>query len=323
MPGGYQTQVQNQPSQAVAGDFASANPRVIFPPGPGGFVAGLLGVTVGFAAWKAPPTDPDGTNQVINNFGTGNIVGLVYNDTQALNTIFLSDASMVIPQGLPVAIIQRGDLWVVNNGTTEAQPQQKAYANFANGQLSFAATGATTQSASVTGSIAAASSTFTASIAGDLLTVTAVASGTLTVGTIITGTGIAAGTQIAQQLTGSVGGTGTYLLSPSQQQTVASETMTGTYGVLTVTGVTSGTLVVGGPLTGSGGGGVTTGTVITAFGTGVGGTGTYFVSPTQTVTSTAITQVGNVETAWVAESAAQPGGLVKISSWIGTTFDAA
>ena len=321
MPGGFQTQVFNQPAQAVAGDF-SANPRVIFPAGPGGFVAGLNGVTVGFAAWKAPPTDPNGTDQVINNFGSGNIVGLVYNDTQALNTVFLSDASMVIPQGLPVAIIQRGDLWVINNGTTEAQPGQKAYASLTTGALSFAASGSPTQGASVTGSISAQSSTFTASIAGDVLTVTALSSGTLTVGTIISGTGVASGTQIAQQLTGTTGGVGTYLLAPSQQQTVASETMTGTYGLLTVTGVTSGTLVVGGLLSGTGGGGVTANTVITAFNSGVGGTGTYYVSPTQTVTSTAITQNNNLETSWIAESAAQPLGLIKISNWPNQTYDA-
>ena len=318
MPGGFQTQVQNQPSQAVAGDFASANPRAIFPPGPGGFIAGLSGVAVGLAAWKAPPTDPNGTDQVLNNFGTGNIVGIVYNDTQALNTVFLSDATMLIPQGLPVAVMMQGDIWVVNNGTTEAQPGQKAYANFANGRFTFAATASTTQQASVNGSIAVTTVIFTASIAGDLLTVSALSSGTLTVGTIITGTSIAAGTQILQQLSGTTGGVGTYLLSPAQQQSVSSESMTGTYGTLTVTSVNSGTLVVGGPLSGTGGGGVTSGTVITALGTGVGGTGTYIVSPSQAVTTTTITQVGNVETPFTAISAAQPGGLLKISSWVGT-----
>lgn len=320
MPGGFQTQVQNQPSQAVAGDFASANPRAIFPPGPGGFVAGLSGVTVGLAVWKAPPTDPDGTNQVLNNFGTGNIVGLVFNDTQALNTVFLSDASMVIPQGLPVAVMQQGDIWVKNDGLTEAQPGQKAFASFATGKLNFAATGATTQGASVAGSIAVTTVVFTASIQGDLLTVTAVSSGTLTPGTIITsGANVTTNTQIAAQLTGSIGGTGTYLLSPSQQQNVVSEAMTGTYGTLTVTSVNSGTLVIGGPLAGTGGGGVTAGTVITAFlGASVGGTGTYVVSPSQAVTTTTITQIGNVETPFTAISAAQPGQLLKVSSWVGS-----
>lgn len=55
---------------------------------------------------------------------------------------------------------------------------------------------------------------------------------------------------------------------------------------LTVTAVTSGKLAVGQTISGSG---VTAGTTITALGTGIGGTGTYTVSASQTVASTAIT----------------------------------
>ena len=60
---------------------------------------------------------------------------------------------------------------------------------------------------------------------------------------------------------------------------------------MTVTAVTSGVLYVGMTLSGSGGGGVTGGTTITALGTGTGGTGTYTVSASQSVTSTTITAV--------------------------------
>jgi hypothetical protein len=55
---------------------------------------------------------------------------------------------------------------------------------------------------------------------------------------------------------------------------------------LTVTGVTSGSLAAGDMLTGSG---VATGTVIIAYGTGSGGTGTYTLSDSQTVSSETIT----------------------------------
>lgn len=55
---------------------------------------------------------------------------------------------------------------------------------------------------------------------------------------------------------------------------------------LTVSAVTSGTIKVGSTISGSG---VTNGTTITALGTGTGGTGTYTVSASQTVSSTAIT----------------------------------
>lgn len=55
----------------------------------------------------------------------------------------------------------------------------------------------------------------------------------------------------------------------------------------TVSAVTSGALGVGALLSGSG---VTAGTFITALGTGTGGTGTYTVSPSQTASSTTVTQ---------------------------------
>ena len=58
---------------------------------------------------------------------------------------------------------------------------------------------------------------------------------------------------------------------------------------MTVTAVGSGTIAVGQVITGTG---VTAGTVITALGTGTGGTGTYTVSASQTVASTTITIVG-------------------------------
>lgn len=58
---------------------------------------------------------------------------------------------------------------------------------------------------------------------------------------------------------------------------------------MTVTAVGSGTLYVGQVLKGTG---VTSLTIITALGTGTGGTGTYTVNASQTVASTTITTVG-------------------------------
>ena len=59
--------------------------------------------------------------------------------------------------------------------------------------------------------------------------------------------------------------------------------ITGT--TMTVTNVQFGTIAIGSPIYGTG---VTTGTTITAFETGTGGTGTYTVSATQTVASVAL-----------------------------------
>lgn len=57
---------------------------------------------------------------------------------------------------------------------------------------------------------------------------------------------------------------------------------------MTVSGISSGFVAMGQVLTGTG---VTGGTSITAFGSGTGGTGTYTVSPSQTVSSTSISGV--------------------------------
>lgn len=138
-----------------------------------------------------------------------------------------------------------------------------------------------------------ASAVFTASTSGTTLTVTSVSSGTLAVGQSLFGVGIAQATVITALGTGT-GGAGTYTINISQ--TVASERMnsaavgaivTGSISgtTLTVSSVTSGTLYVGQTIQGSG---VSSGTIITDFGTGTGGAGTYTVNKTQTVSSTTL-----------------------------------
>lgn len=79
---------------------------------------------------------------------------------------------------------------------------------------------------------------------------------------------------------------------------------------LTVTGTPTGVLAVGMPISGTG---VAAGTVITALGTGTGGAGTYTVSPSQTVSSTALTLAGGVETRWFVDSTAAAGEVAMTS----------
>lgn len=76
-----------------------------------------------------------------------------------------------------------------------------------------------------------------------------------------------------------VGGFGT----GSNPNAVFTGSISGT--TLTVTAVTTGTILIGQILSGTG---ITSGTVITALGSGTGGTGTYTVSPSQTVSSRTI-----------------------------------
>jgi hypothetical protein len=129
---------------------------------------------------------------------------------------------------------------------------------------------------------------FTGSISTTTLTVTAISSGTITANQSLTGIGITAETVITALGTGT-GGVGTYTINTSQ--TVAAETMSSTAvgarftatvasTTMTVSAVASGTIYLGQTIQSAG---VTAGTIITAFGTGSGGTGTYTISNSLTI----------------------------------------
>ena len=141
-----------------------------------------------------------------------------------------------------------------------------------------------------------ATAVFTGSTSGTTLTVANVSSGTIAIGQSLYGIGILPETVITALGSGS-GGAGTYTINRSQ--TVASgslssatvgarvtATISGT--TMTVSAVTSGVLHVGQTVQGAG---VTLGTIITALGTGTGGTGTYTLSVASTV-GTGVTMYG-------------------------------
>ena len=296
---GFPRQVNVQAAPAVAGDFCDSNPRATVDAGQGAFVAGPNGLAIGLFCWA--------NGNELNNYGPGAPAGFVHRDQQALITAFLAEGSLIIPAGYGATAFSAGGFWVENAGSTTSALEQTAYVNNGTGQVQF---GSNWTSATATGAIAA--DVVTGSIEGTTLTVTAVTSGQLNVGETITGTGIAAGTTILSQLSGTPGGDGTYQVSGAAQ-TVASTTITGSYGLMTVSAVASGALAVGDTITGTG---VTAGTSIVAEGTGAGGTGTYVVSAGQTVASTTITVETGTATKWVAASIGAPGELVKMTSWL-------
>ena len=129
----FQAQVNMQPAPAVAGDFASANPRATALAGPGQIVAGASGVTVGTFVWVA--------SGVAANAGAGVPSGFVHREVNALITAFLAETSNVIPAGLPMSVYTQGDFWV-STGTV-ATIGQKVFASNTTGQIQTAAAGAT------------------------------------------------------------------------------------------------------------------------------------------------------------------------------------
>lgn len=291
---GFPRQVNVQPAVAVAGDFASDNPRATVIAGVGAFIAGALGLTVAAFAWS-DPDDP----ALLNSFGSGPVTGFIGREGLRADIITpgpgYPDASMTILGGSFITAYSTGDFFVVNNGAAASVIGQKAYADFSTGLASFAATGTPPTSAVIgAGTIAKnvlnvsaiAINAFTGSISGTTLTVSAVATGGLFPDQVIAGGNtsnpVDPGTVIVSQLTGSAGGTGTYEVSISQ--TVASGSMTGSGGLLTVTSLTSGKVWVGQSITHSS---VQVGTLVTAQVSGSGGAGTYAVSVAQTVASVA------------------------------------
>lgn len=140
---------------------------------------------------------------------------------------------------------------------------------------------------SCTASVAASTNSFTGSISGQLLNVTALSVGTIVAGTTISGTGITGGTKITGQISGTAGGVGLYTVDISQ--VVVSTAIAGTYGTMTVTANSLGTLSVGQALAG---GTIPAGTQITQLGSGAGLTGTYFVSNNTVSVSGTVTGAG-------------------------------
>ena len=123
---------------------------------------------------------------------------------------------------------------------------------------------------------------FTGQITGTTMTVTSVTYGPIRVGQTLTGNNIPFNTTVVSQLSGTTGLTGTYTVSTSSGVVTAS--ITGT--TMTVTAVSAGELRAGQTITGTG---ISVGTIISGYGTGTGGAGTYTVNISQTVGATTVT----------------------------------
>lgn len=293
----FQNQVNTQPAPAVEGDFASSNPRATMLAGAGALVTGLLGAIVGRFAWATPAG-------IVNNFGSaGARIGFVHRAQQALITAFLGESGMTIPAGLYVTLFTSGDFWGRFAGGATAG--QKVYANYADGSLSAAATGSPTNGGVMT---ASAGATFTASGSGTNLT-TSAQTGVIHIGAVVAGVGIPVGTTIVSQTSGTTGAAGVYVTSGAT--TISAAAGTATSNILDVTAVTSGSFAVGDPISGAS---ITSGSYITALGTGtVGGVGTYTMSAASQAASTAVTAVQTVETSYFVATTAGAGELAKIS----------
>lgn len=141
----FQNTVNLLQAPAVAGDFASANRWASAEAGPGSFVAGSGGVTMGLFAWA------DSSQNTVANTGTGAPTGFVHREQgAALITAYLAESGNLIPAGFMVTLMKGGDYWVRNAGAGAVTVGMKVFANNTTGAASFAAAGATVAGATET-----------------------------------------------------------------------------------------------------------------------------------------------------------------------------
>lgn len=294
---GFQTFVNRQPPLAVIGDFASMNPRATALIGAGAFRAPLnvnpnyLGLenlpVVGNFAWGQDPyatgQKPTGASQI----------GFVVNEQQTVIPFLAPGAGvnptrLAVQGGFPVTLFTHGDFWTVPSSPLNGAVAigDTVYARQYDGSptndgTAFSATGVQTASSTT-------------------LTVSAVTKGALVPGMVIAGTGVDVGLTIVAQLTGTLGGAGTYTVSTNtgftsttitaaavdtgfrwESATVADATATGVTiaaatGIMTVTTVTAGVLEAGQNISGTG---VPANLFITGQKSGTpGGAGDYYTN---------------------------------------------
>ena len=123
----------------IAGDLASAGPRISLPSVAGGWIAGPSGVTAGCFVWG-----DSATRTILSNTGTGAPDGFVARTQEGAILNYLGEYGMTIQPGKDVGdVFSGGTFRVKNSGSGAVTPGMSAFANNTNGTVSFAASGAT------------------------------------------------------------------------------------------------------------------------------------------------------------------------------------
>ena len=206
---GFQKSVNLTQAPAIAGDFASANPRASTLAPVGGFVAGDDGITVGNFAW----VDTDS----ITLLNSGDIdvapIGFVHREQQALIQNYLSERSNNVPKGFPVTLSNEGDFYATLTGNVAGTNGANVYANYNDGSVNLSNTSSCTAYIGATATATSgATCTVTTNTSSDTVTIT-VLTGYISIGDTFSNSVTHA--IITDQLTGTPGGAGVYTLDDS------------------------------------------------------------------------------------------------------------
>ncbi len=330
MPGsnsGIQQFINRELPPGVAGDWAGANIRASVTVGPWALVAPPSGTTVGVIGWANPET-----GICSNYFQPNSFPGFIHREQQAQGlqasggAIVANIAPTQVLSGYPVTALSQGTFWGLFQGS--ASVGNTVYANPTTGALIAAASGG---SVTVTGA--------SGTVAASVLTLTvAPTSGSFAVGQIISMVGLPPGTYATAVSGNAIGSTITLanldgatipaiasaaaITGYGQQAvqwlcmenvaafasftaTLAAESGSGPFGLLTVSAVGSGTIYPGQWIQSSGSVAVPLTSniqIINQVSGTTGGTGTYLTSNTIAVAS------GQTFTSY-------NGQMAKVSSW--------
>lgn len=140
MSGNFQRIVNRQPAPAIEGDFADSNPRSVMQAGPGGLIAGPLGVTAGRFAWVDTVTGIVTNAQPVAGPNALRI-GFVTIHQSALNVNWPSTASgLAVQGGQEITVHEAAGVWV--KFAAAANTNQKVFVNTADGTVQAGAAGA-------------------------------------------------------------------------------------------------------------------------------------------------------------------------------------
>lgn len=135
---GFQSTVNLQQAPAIAGDFASSNPRASVIEPEGGFIVASGGLVTGTFGW----VQSDGIT-VLNSDASAKPSGFVCRlQGKALITNYLAESGNTIPVGFAVTLMRTGDYFFTAN-TNAAVKGQKVFAKLTDGTTRTGAAGAT------------------------------------------------------------------------------------------------------------------------------------------------------------------------------------
>lgn len=234
---GFQKVINQQPSPAVEGDFASTNPRASVPPVLGGAwkVAAGQSVRCGYFAWGGADGLVYSSLAAAAATG-GSVLGFVArpaNEPAVTINTFLAESSMILNAGAPCTLQSTGDYWASLIGATLGAAVFVLEATGAPSLIddgTTSPTGFTASSAAPVNAVTAGTTTI--AVTTGIMTIATVASGVVAVGQRVTGTGVPANTYITAQLSGTAGGAGTYQTNSVNRAAVAAFTATMVQGTL-------------------------------------------------------------------------------------------